>query len=130
MTPREAISRLDTLGLVIDQAMAECGQRAVELVHEGFDRNQDPYGVPWRMRKKDLTPAHRSREFRNSFTVENRHLGFVLRSSHVASVYQNFGTSTGVLARPTVPDDRGLPKRWADEFTQIVSERIKNHLGS
>ena len=129
MTIREAIDRLGSTEMAINHAMDDCGRRAIDLVHEGFDAKRDPYGVSWKDTKEFQRPFENrdGMDFRGSFTVAPQHLGFIVRSSHPAAAYQHHGTDH-IPARPVVPDDRGLPDRWQADFEAIITSAIKRHL--
>jgi phage gpG-like protein len=110
------------------QAQAEV---AVTLVGEGFENEEDPYGVKWEPKKVDdgRKVLHgETSSLRTGFHVESAGKnGFQIEPSVEYAAYHQSGGRT-LPQRMMVPSGRkGLPREWSKEFETVALAEAMLH---
>lgn len=138
---------------------ANLAEESLELIRQGFDTSSDPYGQKWQATKRGGQILRESGRLRNSFTTSSISAsGFRVGSNAKQVALQNYGgtikpktkkflrfraakneRSKGgfvfakkvvIPARPMLPDERGLPKRWEKSLEEAAQEVIDEILQS
>lgn len=132
---------------------AEMGRFFVRKVHEGFEQEQDPYGVPWaplaRSTVKDkiargiVDPErilYETGQLSRSFHYRPLTNGVRLFSDRVfedgvsAEIHQVGGIhpvgGNNIPARPMLPEVNRFPQDWLAEVDRLVGEGVDRLLGS
>lgn len=119
------------------QSMArQMAEEAVELVAEGFEQQRDPYGRPWKSKKKDdgrLILGGRTGRLRRGWHVTRSSKGgFTIAPSVNYAVHHQFGAPrAGIAARMMVPSSKlGLPPKWREAFAAVVQDQLAAHFGA
>lgn len=106
-------------------------ERTLALVAEGFDTQTDPYGVPWKPKKRAdgrkilHGPTGQLRNFRA--IREGRRRFFVVPGADYAAAHQE-PLDGKRPQRMMVPSrERGLPIRWSRELSRTAVDAMRNH---
>lgn len=95
---------------------------ALELVHEGMEAAQDPYGRSWKpLKDRAGEPLRDTGRLYNSLSIRAGGGGFTLVTSVAYAAYHQLGTKR-IPRRPYFPDGRGVPAKWRTEFKAAAEE--------
>ena len=126
----KAMGTAPDLLLSMSRNMAE---EALELVAEGFEQQRDPYGRPWKDKKRPdgrlILTGRTGRLRRGWHLVSSGKDGFSIAPSVNYAVHHQFGAPRArIPARMMVPSKRlGLPPRWRAAFESVVEEQLSAH---
>jgi phage gpG-like protein len=111
-------------GKVQRRVIRELGRTAHSLVLSGFAAGEDPYGKPWEaLRTRKGQPLRDTGRLQNSISFRASGTGFSLLTSVVYAPFHQEGTKR-IKKRPYFPDERGLPREWAEEFKEVADDVI------
>jgi phage gpG-like protein len=103
-------------------------EETLELVRQGFEKEEDPYGEAWAPLKyrdgKILQDTGRLRSSWHTVTVSER--GFSVAPAVDYAQYHQSGTARGLPKRRMVPDE-GLPDEWKRRFSELVNQILRDH---
>lgn len=97
-----------------------CATRSMEMMHEGFWLQRDPYGRPWADTVTGM-PFDKNGGLERAFRPTRRLLGFFLECPHVAFKYHQGGT-VRLPERLMVPEVRRGLGLWGEEYKRIAGE--------
>jgi len=110
---------------IISQNLAE---ETIELIREGFTREQEPSGKPWKPLKyrsgKILQDTGRLRSSWHRTRASKR--GFTVASAVKYAPFHQTGTRRGLAARPMVPNKK-LPLSWRNRYVETAQEILTEH---
>lgn len=97
----------------------------LDLVHEGFARQTDPYGIPWDPRVDDLSHPilDETGLMKANFFALVIGADATIENTIEYSSFHQHGTSK-MPARPIFPDGR-LPPGWAARIDQNITIALK-----
>lgn len=113
--------------------LSEMATVAVAMAQEEFMTSRDPYGSAWaplkRPRRGGLGAGPLLATGKTKGRIRSRLFadGFFLVSPTPQSVYHQGGTRR-MVARPILPDARGIPSDWLNLFDRIASNAIDRAL--
>ena len=111
-----------------DQMLEAVGAKCLELVQEGFNKEQDPYGEAWKPRKHDKR-GHRilddSGTMKSSYSVDVASDGVAISNSAPYSAYHQDGTTT-MPQRRTVPVS--TLGQWEEPLKVTIEELLRAKL--
>lgn len=130
-TLAEKINRLGPQNSHIKQGLNEVGVRWTARIKANFRTSQDPYGNQWApIKHRKGQPLIDTARLVNSIKHDVRGLELVMTSPLIYAETHNFGSKDrGIKRRAFLPDDRGLPKKWSEEYETIMAKKIEKALG-
>ena len=135
----------------LSRALAE---EAIELVHQGFEDEADPFGKEWaQLTSRDGRALQKDGHLLSSFhVVRSNPEGFAIGSNeryvHVhqygATIVPKakkwlrfivggevvFSKKVVIPARPMLPGANELPPAWDEAFRETADELLKAHMGT
>jgi len=125
---RELLDKAEVIVKHTSRAQAEV---AVTLIGEGFDNESDPYGKRWAAKKTDdgRKVLHgETTRLRNGWHVASSDKGgFQVDPGVEYAAYHQEPRGNSRPQRMQVPDSRGLPNEWADEFRAVAMAEAIDH---
>jgi phage gpG-like protein len=101
----------------------QMGAEALTLSQEGFNRQEDPYGTPWKpIRRRGQILRNTGRLF-NSLSFRASGMSFSLIATADYAGYHQEGTGS-IPARPYFPTERGYPDSWARALREIAEQAL------
>lgn len=105
------------------------GHKALELVQEGFAKEQDPYGTSWEPKKyhngRKILVA--SGDMQASYEVDIKKDGFRITNDVPYAGFHQSGTDH-MPARKTIPDD-GTLGRWEGDLREAAIDFLVEKMG-
>ena len=122
----EAVSN----GQLLAEISQNLAESAIDLVKEGFAREEDPYGSPWApLQHREGKILQDTGRLKNSFTPGSSGPdGFRFGSNVQYAEFHQQGTGR-LPARKMVPDGSELPDAWLREFTSVTDEILADYFG-
>lgn len=110
---------------------ANAAEEVIELIREGFEKEQDPYGRPWEpLKAREGKILQDEGRLRNSFhRVRSSARGFTVASGADYGGFHQSGTRT-IPQRRMVPSGGRLPPAWSRAIETIATDVISRHFKS
>jgi phage gpG-like protein len=111
---------------VLDDVAANMAEETLELIREGFEKEQDPDGKRWApLKSREGRILQDTGVMRNSFhrKMVGRD-GFTVGPSVDYATYHQTGTDRGLPVRRMVPDG-DLPSKWRARLIDIANEVLE-----
>ncbi len=124
---RKLRARLNDARPILRTISKNLSEETLELVRQGFDKEEDPYGDGWEpLKSREGRILQDTGRLRNSWhTVTTSDRGFTVGPAVDYAPFHQTGTSR-MPARPMVPD-QGLPDDWKRRFAEIVNQILSQH---
>lgn len=124
------ISKLEQAGRgdALKELSRNLAEEAIELVREGFSKEQDPYGAAWApLKVRSGRILQDTGQLRSSFKVSRVSAsGFRVSASKAYAAYHQSGTAR-MVARRMVPDG-SLPALWRAQFAAAARDFMRTFL--
>lgn len=127
----KALASTDKLLGVMSRDMAE---EVLGLVKEGWRKQADPYGQPWKAKKRPdgrQILVGKTARLKGGWHIKNASgKGFTVAPSVNYGGYHQTGTKR-IPQRMMVPTkSRGIPKEWRTALNEIAVDHLAAHFGS
>jgi len=112
-------------GAMVAVAAKAIERTLVDLVEQGYDTKQDPYGAPWPSRQDGLPHPllELSGNMRDSFCTFVTASSVTIQNSAEYSHFHQFGTS--VMPQRSFFPDAGLPFGWKSRINLEITLSLK-----
>jgi phage gpG-like protein len=113
----------------LEQLSTRMAERSLDLIDQGYQRREDPYGNAWATTKQKNPILEKSGDFRREWEVKRADVrGFTVASDVEYGSFHQSGTGR-MVARKTVPDEGGGLGRWEEpldrQAVDVVLEALK-----
>jgi hypothetical protein len=127
----KALGAVDQVLEVMSKDMAE---ELVGLVKEGWRTQADPYGQPWKAKKRPdrrQILVGKTARLKGGWHVRQAgRKGFTIAPSVDYGGFHQQGTKFIPPRRMVPTQERGLPREWARNLAEIAQDHLAAHLGS
>lgn len=113
--------------LDVSEVIPGLAEQTAFLVDQCFADKQDIHGNPWPHNKTLPWYFDSDDNIRKSISVDYGDEEIYIRSDHIATCYQAYGTVRNVDPKNFFPDDRGLGL-WADPWNATIELYFQDHL--
>jgi len=127
-TLAEKVRKLGPQNPHVKRGLNEIGVRWVARIKANFRNSVDPYGNKWApVTHRQGQPLIDTGRLRNSIKHDVRGIDVYLTSPIIYADTHNEGLR-GIRKRRFTPDQRGLPKKWLEEYETILLKHVQKAL--
>lgn len=117
--------------LLMGQVTRKQAERTLELVGEGFDQQHDPYGLPWKPKRRPdgrkilHGPTGRLRNFKALY--EGRRRFMVVPGADYGAAHQQPRGGKRPQRMMVPSSERGIPPRWSRQLSRAAVQAMREH---